>query len=95
MHLSVAQHAGQEDRIYEAVGTTFEFKADGSMIYQSPDESAPYTYYFTHYDPDMLIICEATPCTADNAMGYAHVAVKGNQLTMIAFEELVTMTKVP
>ncbi len=87
--------AGQEDRIYEEAGTTFEFKSDGSMTYLSPSETEPYTYYYSNYDADMLIICETQPCTSDNIMGYAHVAIKGNQLTMIAFEELVTLTRVP
>jgi hypothetical protein len=87
--------AGQEDRIYEEAGTTFEFKSDGSMTYLAPSETEPYTYYYSYFDADMLIICSTQPCSGDTAMGYAHVAVKDNQLTMIAFEELVTMTKVP
>jgi hypothetical protein len=87
--------AGQEARIYEPAGTTFEFKTDGTLLYQAPDDTDPTTYYYIYYDPDLLVICSVEPCTTDGALGYAHMAVSGNHMVMIAFEELVNLTKVP
>jgi hypothetical protein len=87
--------AGQEARIYEPAGTTFEFKTDGTLLYQTPDSTEPTTDYYIYYDPDLLVICNVQPCTTDVAVGYAHMTFTGNHMVMIAFEELVNLTKVP